>query len=158
MPPRVLTAVVVMGVLLGVASSMAQQSDHRKVVGHFSIHLGIVPAEVVRGHAQTHPEGTMHGGLGTARDTHHVMVSILDERSGKQVGEAEVEARVGELGLSSVKKKLELMKIADSTTYGNYFRMAGRGRFQIDVEIRIPGEPRLTSTFFFNSPNSGTFR
>jgi len=85
-----------MGVFLGSASSMAQQSDYRKAVGHFSIHLGIVPAKVVRGHAQTHPEGTMHGGPGAAGNTHHIMVSILDERSGKQVSEAEVEARVGE--------------------------------------------------------------
>lgn len=137
---------------------MAQQSDHRKAVGHFSIQLGIVPAEAVREHAPTHPEGTMHGGPGTAKNTHHVMVSILDERSGKQVSEAEVEARVGEVGLSSVKKKLEIMKIADSITYGNYFRMAGRGRFQIEVDIRIPGEPRLTTTFFFNSPGSRTSR
>ena len=141
------------GILLGTASA-ATQTDYRKIVGGFSVYLGVVPAEIVRGHAQPHTEAAMHGGAKAAGDTHHVMVSIIDDKSGKQVSYATVEARVGEIGLSSVKKKMEAMRIADSTTYGNYFPMIGRGPFQIDIEIRFPAESRhLKTTFYFTHPS-----
>ena len=149
---RVIVLALVIGGLLSTAA--AAQTDYRKVVGGFSIYLGIVPAEIVKGHAQPHPEATMHGGTRAAGDTHHVMVSIIDDQSGKQVSDAAVEARVGEIGLSSVKKKMEAMRIADSTTYGNYFPMIGRGPFKIDIEIRIPpGSRQLKTTFYFTHPS-----
>jgi hypothetical protein len=150
---RIIGLALASGILLGTTSAAAQ-TDYRKVVGGFSVYLGIVPAEIVKGHAQPHPEATMHGGAKTAGDTHHIMVSIIDDRSGEQVSDAAVEARVGEIGLASVKKKMEPMRIADSMTYGNYFPMIGRGPFQIDIEIRIQGEPgQLKTTFFFTPPN-----
>lgn len=149
---RIFGLALASGVLLG-NTSAAAQTDYRKVVGGFSIYLGIVPAEIVKGHAQPHPEATMHGGAKTAGDTHHIMVSIINDRSGKQVSDAAVEARVGEIGLSSVKKKMEPMRIADSMTYGNYFPMAGRGPFKIDVEIWLPTESlQLKAAFYFTHP------
>ena len=153
---RALGLTLVVGVLSPLA---AAQTDYRKLVGNFSIYLGIVPAEIVKGHALPHTEATMHGGVKTAGDTHHVMVSIIDDRSGRQVSDAVVEARVGEIGLSSVRKKMEAMKIADSTTYGNYFPMIARGRFQIDVEVWLPAEShRLKTTFYFTHPSFKTPR
>ena len=149
---RVLGLALIIGGLL--STPAAAQTDDRKVVEGFSIYLGVVPAEVVRGHAQPHTEATMHGGAKASRDTHHVMVSIIDDKSGKQVSDAAVEARVGEVGLSSVKKKMETMRIADSTTYGNYFSMFRRGPFKIDIEIRIPpGSRQLKTTFYFTHPS-----
>jgi hypothetical protein len=38
-------------------------------------------------------------------------------------------------------KTLEPMKIADTITFGNYFKMKGNGSFRVDVAIRIPGRP-----------------
>ena len=150
---RIFGLALASGILLGTTTAAAQ-TDYRKVVGGFSIYLGIVPAEIVKGHAQPHPEANMHGGAKASRDTHHVMVSIIDDKSGKQVSDAAVEARVGEIGLASVKKKMEPMKIADSMTYGNYFPMIGRGLFKIDVEIRLPTESRqLKAVFYFTHPS-----
>jgi hypothetical protein len=150
---RIFGLALASGVLLGTTSAVAQ-TDYRKVVGGFSIYLGIVPAEIVKGHAQPHPEATMHGGVKTAGDTHHIMVSIIDDKSGEQVSDAAVEARVGEIGLASVKKKMEPMRIADSMTYGNYFPMTGRGPFRIDVEIWLPTQSRqLKAAFYFTHPS-----
>jgi len=79
---RIFGLALASGILLGTTPAAAQ-TDYRKVVDGFSIYLGIVPAEIVKGHAQPHPEATMHGGAKASRDTHHVMVSIIDDRSGK---------------------------------------------------------------------------
>lgn len=121
---------------------VSTQTDYSKSAGGYSVYLGVVPTEIVKGHAATHTEATMHGGA-KARDSHHVMVSIIEERSGKQIADAVVEARVGEIGLSVTAKKLEPMVIAGRMTYGNFFPMSGAGPFQIDVEFRPSGQTKI---------------
>lgn len=123
------------------------QNAYQQSVGGYSLYLGIVPSEIVNGHAAAHPEATMHGGK-KGGGSHHVMISIIDRKSGQQIANAVVEARVGELGLSVTSKKLEPMRIAGTTTYGNYFPMNGPGPFRIDVEFRPAGASQALSTSF----------
>ena len=87
------------------------------------------------------------------------MVSIMDEKTGKQVANAMVDGQVGEFGLSVTAKKLEPMIIAGTTTYCNFFPMSGTGSFQIDVEFRLPGQAQTHSTrFYFTHPTFNTPR
>ena len=101
----------------------------------------------------------MHGGANNAGDSHHVLVSIMDEKTGKPVAKATVEGRVGEIGLSVTGKKLEPMIIAETTTYGNFFPMRGTGPFQIDVEFRLSGSSHFFSCLRNTAPIfSGCYR
>lgn len=126
-------ATVVM--LIASMSLGAQADQHSKVVGDVAIHLGVMPAEIVRGRTETPAESTMHGGA-PKRGFKHVVVALFDAKSGKRLTPAEVKARVGELGLSVSEKRLEPMTIAGEITYGNFFPMAGAGPYRIEIEIR----------------------
>lgn len=151
-----LTFALMAGALL-CASALAADTDRNKSVGGYAVYLGVVPAEIVKGHALPHAEASMHGGAAKTGDSHHVMISIIDEESGKQVTSAKVEGRVGEIGLSVTTKKLEPMVIAGTTTYGNFFPMSGAGPFQIDVEFRPTGQGQVLRTrFFYTHPSFNT--
>jgi hypothetical protein len=114
-----------------------------KVVDGVSIYLGVVPAEIVRGHPKEHPEGAMHGGAPAGGEQYHVMVALFDAKTGQRINDAQVTAKVAD-----VEKKLEVMNIANAITYGNFFPMSGRGPFRIVVQIRKPGEPRIVEALF----------
>lgn len=127
-------------VLSAVGAAAADAGD-RKVVGGVLIYMGILPAEMIRGHPAEHPETSMHGGKPKASNQYHVMVALFDAKTLERISDARVSARVAEVGLAGDEKPMEAMNIADTITYGNYFRMAGHGPFRISLIIRIPGEP-----------------
>ena len=114
-----------------------------KVVDGVRIYLGVVPAEIVRGHPKEHPEGQMHDGAPAGSGQYHVMVALFDAKTGQRIDVAEVTAKV-----AGVEKKLEVMNIANAITYGNFFPMSGRGPSHIVVQIRKPGEPRVVEAQF----------
>lgn len=109
-----------------------------KVVKGVAIYVGVVPAEIVRGHPKEHPEGAMHGALARGGEQYHVMVALFDATTGLRIEAPEVRASVAGPGRSRLWVTLEPMKIADTITYGNYFQMSGSGPFNIDVQIRSP--------------------
>ena len=85
-----------------------------------------------------------------ARDTHQVMVSIFDSRSGLRISGWRVEARVAALGFSGEKRDLEPISIGGATVYGNTFPMLGRGPFRVDVEFGPRYGPHMQrATFYF---------
>ena len=118
----------------------AAATEYEKHLGGLAVYLGVVPAELLRGKAD---DGTsMHAGLPSGSGSHHVLISIFDDRTGRQVEDAMVEARVGSPGhLSETTRVLEPMKIGPTTTYGNFFPMTAPGPFIVRVWIRRPGEP-----------------
>ena len=77
-----------------------------------------------------------------------MVISIFDERTQRQLADATVEASVGSLGLAETRRVLEPMKIADTTTYGNFFPMSGAGPFVVRVTIRRPGQNHPTQLQF----------
>lgn len=120
----------------------AEAPDSRyKTAGGLSVYLGVLPAEMVRGHPEDHPEETMHGGIPRGAHTHHVIVAIFDSANGKRVEDAVVTARVSPLALGSVSRRLEAMEIAETVTYGNYFDFPGRDAYRIAISISRPAAP-----------------
>lgn len=139
-----LTAIAVMIV----SASPAVAADYYKTAGNVAVYLGVLPADMVLGHSLEHPEGKMHGGVPSAKRQHHVMVAIFGTKDGSRIGNAAVTARVTEVGLGSVEKKLELMTIDKAASYGNYFSMGSPGPYRIDIEIRRPDSTTPAKTSF----------
>lgn len=127
----------------------AAAADYYKTAGNFAVYLGVVPAELVQGHSPEHPEGKMHGGVPFfARRQHHVVIAVFDTKDGARVTDAEVTARVGEIGLAQTRKKLERMVIDKTISYGNYFSMGSPGPYRIEIEIVRPGSTGAVKTSF----------
>lgn len=91
-------------------------SSLSKVVDGVTIYLGIVPAEIMRGHPTEHPQGTMHGGVPREREQYHVMVALFDAKTGQRITDADVKASVAALGRTGSPVTLEPMNIADTIT------------------------------------------
>ena len=123
-------------------------SSRSKVVDGVTIYLGIVPAEIMRGHPKEHPEGTMHGGGPRGEEQYHVMVALFDAKTGQRITDADVKASVAGVGRTESPVTLEPMNIADTITYGNYFNMSGYGPFRIDLQIRRPSTAHVIEARF----------
>jgi hypothetical protein len=122
-------------------------SGNSGVVEGVTVYLGVLPSEMVRGHPAGHPEASMHGGPTGRRGEHHVLISLFDAR-GARLENMEAQARVGEIGLSAVKKALEPMQIAGAITYGNFFAMPKPGSYSIELDWRPKGEKTWTHAVF----------
>lgn len=129
------------------APATADTGSDSKTVDNVLIYMGLLPAEMIRGHPPSHAESTMHGGAPAGKREYHVVIALFDATTGKRISGADIRARVAEISLSGQEKKLDPMEIAGTETYGNYFLMAGNGPFRIDLTIRVPGRPEFKVEF-----------
>lgn len=127
-------------------------SGNSGVVEGVTVYLGVLPSEMIRGHSIGHPEASMHGGLSSGRGEHHVLISLFDA-NGTRLENMEVQAKVGEVGLSATKKPLEPMQIVGTVTYGNFFSMPKPGPYSIELDWRVKGEKKwLHAVFIYRHP------
>lgn len=146
---RFATVIALLASLVAVpAVSPAATANERKTVDGVSIYLGIVPAEIVRGHSREHPEGEMHGGRPTGEHVYHLIIALFDQQADKRISDAQVSASVSEIDHPDHQRKLEPMLIAGTIAYGNYFDLPGNGPYRIVVQIRRPGQPRVIEAEF----------
>jgi hypothetical protein len=124
---------------LAMVSAQAAEPENYKTIDGVAVYLGLLPAEMIRGHGATHPEATMHGGQPKGSHVYHVTVALFDRTTNARITDAEVRARASGVGLAGAERALEPMTIADTVTYGNYFALPGQGTYEIQVEIRRPG-------------------
>ena len=123
--------------------AVADTASDMKTVGNTVIYMGLLPTEMIRGrHTEDHPEAAMHGGPPSASRKYHVVIALFDSKTNSRIENADIRARVSEIGLTGEEKTLEPMQIAGTMTYGNYFSMAGKGPFRIRLTIHIPGQPQ----------------
>ena len=128
--------------------AVAAQDTEYKTVDGLAVYLGVVPAEIVKGHPSEHPEQTMHGGAPTGPHQYHVVAAIFDSASGARITDAAVTAQISGLGLSGANQKLEPMQISGTTTYGGYFNLPGRDLYTIRLTIERPGAARAVVVDF----------
>jgi hypothetical protein len=129
------------------APALAVETGRHQRLGGIDIYYGIVPAQVVGSHPPGHEEKSMHGGPSAKKAGYHLVVTLLDA-DGQRVTDAEVTATVGELGMAGTRRKLETMRIDDTTSFGNYLELRGAGPYRIAIEVRRPGEARpIEATF-----------
>jgi hypothetical protein len=139
--------------VLALTASLAAPAgadEHSRSVNGHTVYLGVVPAEIVKGHDPGHPEREMHGGAPTRSGQYHVMIAIFETATGKRVTDAQLVARVSEPGLAPVQKKLEPMEISGAMSFGNYFAMGGAGPYRIKLAIELPAAKRKLDTEFRN--------
>jgi FtsP/CotA-like multicopper oxidase with cupredoxin domain len=87
--------------------------------------MGLLPAEMVRGHPKQQPEVSMHGGVAGGSSEYHLVIALFDAKTRERITKAEIRAVVSEIGLAGEETTLEPMEIAEAITFGNYVRMAG---------------------------------
>jgi hypothetical protein len=98
--------------------------------------IGMVPAEITKGHAPTAPEGAMHGEVPTGGHQYHLIAAVFDAKTGARISDAAVTAQVSGLGLAGPEKVLDPMKIAGTVTYGAYFDLPGLDLYTIVLTIK----------------------
>ena len=118
--------------------------------------LGVMPAEIIGGHPQTHPETQMHGGPPGNAHSEHIVIALFDEPSGTRIEDAQVEATISGIGHVAVTPMtLDPMLIAGVVTYGGYSTFSGRDTYTIDLRISRPGSQTITQISFVYD-HSGT--
>jgi hypothetical protein len=124
--------------LLGLAAmAVAAEPRTSQIVNGLEIYFGLMPAQLVRGHAPGRLEQQMHGGPRAGEN--HVMVALFDAKSGRRISDAVVHATItGPKGFRA-EKPLEPMTIAGAATFGNYFEMLGIGPYKIALRVRPAG-------------------
>jgi hypothetical protein len=143
------TLLVVMGmVVLNAVTAARDAPENFQVVDGVAIYLGVMPAQIIQGHAGEHEESQMHGGVPAGRYHDHLVVALFDAATGRRIEDAQVTAAVMELGLGPEWKALEPMRIADSISFGNYFTMPSEGISRILVRIRRQGQAQVIEATF----------
>mgnify|MGYP001560290240 CR=1 FL=1 len=123
-------------------------ADLTKSASGMTVRLGVTPAESMRGQ----PELKLHGGVPSGKGQHHVVVALFESGSGQRISNAEITAKVGELGLRTVEKKLDPMVIDKTVTWGNFFQMSSPGQYRIELKIRRRGVAPVDVTFDYSKP------
>lgn len=135
---RAIAAVPAVLALAGCLNSQSGLPRDTQTVGGMTIDIGVMPADLVRGHT-TEPGDplSMHGGTPPKRASHHLVVALFDAKSGERITDAIVRAGVADHDADPVPATvLEPMRIASAMSYGNFFLMSGGADWRIRLEIR----------------------
>jgi hypothetical protein len=136
---RTATAIALAAALCAIAvSGAAAQDDQSKEEQGLVVYLGVLPAAMVKGHDSTHAETTMHGGTPAGLHEYHLLVAVFEAATGERVEDATVTAMITGLGhVGGTRTALEPMKIADTTTYGNFVDLPGSDLYTIKVAVKL---------------------
>jgi len=134
--------------IFGPFAAAAHAPESFQVVDGIAIYLGVVPAQIIQEHSDKHEAHKMHGSGSSKGHRDHVLVALFDNATDKRIENAEVTARVMEIGMGGKKKKLDPMKIVGTITYGNYFDMKNKNVYHINVQIRRPGTKDVVKALF----------
>jgi len=135
----------------GSAAPPAAPDRNRKVVDGTEVYLGVLSAESIRAqYSKGSAEHAMHGGIPSGKGYYHVNISLFDSKTHAAITDAQVEASATEPVYGGQTKKLELVTLNNTQSYGNYFRMSSDDPYKVTVRIRRPGAPRaIEATFDF---------
>lgn len=130
--------------LLFASAAFAAQTGQPLRAGGMEIFYGLIPAEILLGHPDNHPERRMHGGVPAWGEQFHLIVTLFDQGSGKRIHDAEIKATVFDVRspgkrVGGPQKRLEPMQYAGAESYGNHFNMPGPAPYRIELEIRRRG-------------------
>ena len=129
----------VLALIMSATFSWGADNSQHKTASGIDVYFGVVPAEVVQVNVKQHGAESMHGKTRLARGTHHLVVTLYDAKTSEPIPGATVSATVTQLGLSQETKDLEVMKINNTISYGNYFNMPPDDTpYRIVLAIRRP--------------------
>jgi len=120
-------------------ASQASANSAGYLVDHgVAFYYALFPAEMIREREKHEQQAAMHGGAPSARHAYHLMVALFDAATSRRITDAEVTAKVVEVGLAGEEKKLESMTVAGAVTYGNYFTLTPNTNYRIRVTVKTP--------------------
>ena len=126
---------------LSAAAAWSTDVPQHKTVNGIDVFYGVVPANIVQAHIREHGATPMHRKSFFARDLQHLVVTLYDAKTAQRISDASVSATITPLGMNPQTKNLEVMKIDDTISYGNYFSMPpGDTRYRIAVSIKRPSD------------------
>ena len=121
------------------------QHDVKTVAG-IKVMLAMVHIEEIKKHPDEHPEIKMHGG---PKGTHHLLIHLEDEKTGKIITDASVTVNIHKPDGTKVSKMLEPMTISGRTNFGYYFDFSEMGNYHIEAMIMPEkGEHERIFAFF----------
>jgi hypothetical protein len=139
------TLVLTFGVTWAQAADIAQH----KSVNEIEVFYGVVLPEVVQIHVKQHGEERMHGKSGAPLGAQHLVVTLYDVKTSERIIDATISATVTPLVLTQGTKPLEIMKINNSISYGNYFSMSPSDTpYRMALSIKRPPDHSLITTAF----------
>lgn len=119
-------------------------------------YLGVLPAAIVRGHPQSHPEGAMHGGVPDGRHQYHLVLALFDAASGSRFETAKVSVTVMGLGhTAGTRLDLDPMTIAGTVTWGTFVELPGRDSYQLSFKVALPGRAKALQFPFVYTHGGG---
>lgn len=134
------------------ASARADVVEPYQKAGNLAVYLGLLPAEIAKGHPAGHPEASMHSGSSAGPRDVHLVAAVFDE-AGNRIENADVSATVLEIGDVDIRRvRLEPMTIAGTVTYGAFVPFPQNQRQKITIEVRRPGETTGTKVDFTYVP------
>ncbi|NOY66027.1 MAG: hypothetical protein GXP13_01280 [Gammaproteobacteria bacterium] len=113
-------------------TNLPSGTNQFKVVNGLAIYIGIMPAEILKGHSN---KKMMHGGIPTGLVRFHLTVAIFNDKTGKRINNANVTAQIFTIPEKTGYKELELMEFGETMVYGNYFSMKALGPYLIQLNI-----------------------
>lgn len=147
---KILGSIVAFGILVSGCSDYADLPRNTQTVDGMTIDLGVLPAELVQGHATVPGDpNALHGGTPSYSGSHHIVVAVFDAKTGARITDARIRAGVGDRSYNhEPDKSLEPMEINGMMTYGNFFLMQGAGVWRIHLQILRPGASRPVEADF----------
>ena len=131
---KAIAAAIIITSMVAASAGLTQPvDDYVRTAGGLTVYLGVIPAEIVKGHQ------TMHGGAARGPHEYHIVAAIFDAASAARISDATVTAKVSGLGLSGSEQALEPMSIANTITFGGFFNLPGPDLYTIRVAVRRPG-------------------
>jgi hypothetical protein len=119
-------------------------AEHRKVVGGLVINIGVVPAAaLVR--ADAYERSSHPGALG--RGTHHLVVSVADESTGRPVGDGRVTVELVDPKGSRQSKMLIRGDAGGFPDYSEVFRFGWTGSYQVKVNVERASTAPVRASF-----------
>jgi hypothetical protein len=144
-----IVAAIVAGSAVAVSGAAVQAADdYTRSADGLTAYLGVMPAEIVKGHPPGHPEQAMHGGTPKGSHQYRVVAALFDSASGARISDATVTAQISGLGLAGSKARLEPMEIAGTISYGGFFNLPGRDLYTVRLIIERPGAARAIDLTF----------
>jgi len=139
-------ALLTIGMLvLTIGNVMASDASLSKSIDGIDIYMGISHIQKTGQDTTAHKLSMMKGLRGKK---HHITVALFDSQSGQRITDARVVARIGEVGLSSNRKRLKPQQFGDAVSYGRDFYISKEGQHWIDLKIKREGIKQATMARF----------
>lgn len=120
--------------------SYASDSNWQTETKSYRVYLGVIPASMINKNISlVDGDKSLHGGKNNiTSSSQHIMVSIFSKEGNNRILNATTIASLNNkkiFGKKKITKPLEKMNTSGSITYGNYFDMRKKGKYDIDVNI-----------------------